>query len=74
MKNLTIQIDHWTLDRLVLSKANPRTYTPEQVAQIAASIREFGFGNPILVGSDGRIIAGEGRFRAAQTLGLGTVR
>ena len=73
MKNLSIQIDHWTLDRLVLSNANPRTHTAEQVDQIAASIREFGFVNPILVASDGRIIAGEGRFRAAHTLGLGTV-
>jgi DNA modification methylase len=73
MKNLTIQIDHWTLDRLVLSDANPRTHSAEQVDQIAVSIREFGFVNPILVGSDGRIIAGEGRFRAGQKLGLGTV-
>jgi len=40
------------------------------VAQIAASIREFGFVNPILVGPDGGIIAGEGRFRAAQTQGM----
>jgi len=40
------------------------------VAQIAASIREFGFVNPILVAPDGKIVAGEGRLRAAQTLGL----
>jgi DNA modification methylase len=42
----------------------------EQVAQIAASIGQFGFLNPILVGPDGGIIAGEGRLRAAQTLGM----
>ena len=40
------------------------------MAQIAASIREFGFANPILVGADGRIIAGEGRYRAARELRL----
>ena len=70
MTNLKIEIESWPVDRLTLSDANPRTHTPEQVAQIAASIQEFGFVNPILVGADGKIIAGEGRFRAAQTLGM----
>jgi DNA modification methylase len=70
MKNLNIQIDHWRVDLLIPSDSNPRTHTPEQVEQIAASIREFGFVNPILVGSDGTIIAGEGRYRAAIKLGM----
>jgi len=70
MKNLDIQIERWPLDRLIPSDANPRTHTAEQVTKIAASIREFGFVSPILVGTDGRIIAGECRFRAALTLGL----
>ena len=70
MKNLNIQIERWPLDRLLPSDMNPRTHTPEQVAQIAASIREFGFVNPILVGVDGGIIAGEGRLRAARTEGM----
>jgi DNA modification methylase len=61
-----IQIELWPVDRLVPNGGNPRTHSPEQVAQIAASIREFGFVNPILVGSDGRLIAGEGRLRAAR--------
>jgi DNA modification methylase/ParB-like chromosome segregation protein Spo0J len=64
------QLEHWPIGRLIRSDANPRTHSPEQVEQIAASISEFGFVNPILVGTDGKIIAGEGRFRAAQTLGL----
>jgi DNA modification methylase len=68
--NLDIQIERWPLDRLIPSDVNPRTHSPEQVAQIAASIREFGFVNPILVGVDGGIIAGEGRLRAALTLGM----
>ena len=50
--------------------ANARTHTDEQIAQIAASIQEFGFTNPILSGSDGVIIAGHGRLLAAQRLGL----
>jgi DNA modification methylase len=70
MRNSDIQIERWPLDRLIPSDANPRTHTAEQVVQIAGSIREFGFVNPILTGPDGRIIAGEGRYRAALKLGL----
>ena len=70
MRNSDIQIERWPLDRLIPSDVNPRTHTPAQVAQIAASIQEFGFVNPILVGADGRIIAGEGRYRAILTLGM----
>ena len=65
-----IEIERWPIDRLVPADSNPRTHSREQVAQIAASIREFGFVNPILVGPDGGIIAGEGRLRAAQTDGM----
>ena len=70
MTDSKLGIQHWPLDRLVPSKTNPRTHTTEQVAQAAASIREFGFVNPILVVSDGEIIAGEGRHRAALSLGM----
>jgi DNA modification methylase len=70
VRTLEIQIERWPVDRLIPSGVNPRTHSPEQVAQIAASIREFGFVNPILVGPDGGIIAGEGRLRAARTQGL----
>src|ERR1035441_6976536 len=65
-----IQIEFWLVDRLVPSDVDPRTHPPEQVAQIGASIREFGFISPILVGPDGGIIAGEGRLRAARTQGM----
>src|SRR6202521_5938149 len=63
-------IEHWTLERLVPFAGNPRTHTREQIAQIAASIAEFGFVNPILVGSDAVIIAGHARLLAAQKLGM----
>ncbi len=52
---------------------NARTHTDAQIAQIAASIEEFGFTNPILAGSDGVIIAGHGRLLAAQRLGIDKV-
>lgn len=52
---------------------NSRTHSKEQVAQIAASIKEFGFTNPVLVGEDNVLIAGHGRLLAAQKLGLDDV-
>ena len=52
---------------------NARTHSEAQVAQIAASIREFGFTNPVLVTDDLTIIAGHGRLEAARKLGLDRV-
>lgn len=49
---------------------NTRTHSESQVAQIAGSIREFGFTNPILIDNENGIIAGHGRVMAAQKLGL----
>ena len=67
------KIEHWPIDRLVPYARNPRTHSEAQIAQIAASIAEFGFTNPILVGNDGVVVAGHGRLAAAQKLGLETV-
>ena len=50
--------ERWPLDRLVPFARNARTHSDEQVAQIAASIAEFGFTNPVLVDETGTIIAG----------------
>ena len=52
---------------------NPRTHSDQQVAQVAASIKEFGFNNPILLDEHNGIIAGHGRLAAAQKLGMGLV-
>ena len=52
---------------------NTRTHSPEQVAQIAGSIREFGFTNPVLIDAENGIIAGHGRVMAAGKLGLAKV-
>ena len=65
------RIEIWPTDRLVPYAKNARTHSPEQVAQIAASIVEFGFVNPILVDTNAGIIAGHGRLLAARKLGLG---
>lgn len=70
--------DNWPADnvyrRLVSSLVpyarNARTHSPEQVAQIAASIREWGWTTPVLIDEDGGIIAGHGRVLAAQKLGI----
>src|SRR3954468_1234069 len=58
---------------LVPYAENARTHSPSQVAQIAASIAEFGFVNPVLVDAEGVLIAGHGRVMAAKQLGLATV-
>ena len=68
--NTDLQIERWSVDRLIPYARNARTHSPEQVAQIAASIAEFGFVNPVLVGADGVIIAGHARVMAARKLGM----
>ena len=66
LSRLHVQI--WPIDRLLPYMRNSRTHTDEQVAQVAASIREFGWTNPILVAADGTIIAGHARLAAARKL------
>lgn len=58
------------VDSLIPYARNARTHSPEQVAKIAGSIKEFGFLNPVIISSDGGIIAGHGRVMAAQKLGI----
>lgn len=62
-----------SVDSLIPYARNSRTHSADQVAQIAASIKEFGFTNPILVDAEGGIIAGHGRVLAARKLGLDEV-
>src|SRR5713226_4204077 len=63
-------IELWPVDKLIPFARNPRTHSETQIAQIAASIAEFGFNNPILVDTKAGIIAGHGRLRAARKLGM----
>ena len=58
---------------LVPYARNSRTHSPQQVDKIAASIREFGFLNPVIVDAQNGIVAGHGRVLAAQKLGLSTL-
>jgi DNA modification methylase len=65
-----LRIEYWPIDRLIPSARNARTHNAAQVAEIACSIRTFGFTNPLLVGEDAGVIAGHGRLAAARLLGL----
>jgi DNA modification methylase len=70
---MSITITHRKVDELIPYVRNSRTHSDEQVAQIAASIKEFGWTNPILVDGEGVIIAGHGRLLAARKLGFDEV-
>lgn len=64
------KVERWPLDKLVPYARNARTHSEAQVAQIAASIREWGWTNPVLVDEAGGVIAGHGRILAARQLGI----
>ena len=65
-----LQVQQWPVEKLIPYARNARTHSEEQVAQVAASIIEFGWTNPILVGADGVIIAGHARLAAARKMKL----
>src|ERR1700733_3262167 len=64
------RLEFWPIDRLVPSPRNARSHSEAQIAEIAGSIRAFGFTNPVLVGEKGTVIAGHGRLAAARKLAL----
>ncbi len=65
-----MQIEQVAVSELIPYARNSRTHSDEQVAQIAASIKEFGWTNPILIDGESGIIAGHGRLLAARKLGM----
>lgn len=67
------QIEHLAIGQLLPYVRNSRTHSEQQVAQIASSIKEFGFTNPVLIDQEGGVIAGHGRLQAAHKLGLSEV-
>jgi DNA modification methylase len=69
----SLQVESIPLDRVLPYAANARTHPDEQIAQIAASIAEFGFNVPVLLDDAGVLIAGHGRVLAAKRLGLDAV-
>ena len=65
-----LSIGYVPVESLIPYARNARTHTSKQISQIAASIHEFGFNNPVLVDKDRGIIAGHGRVLAAKKLGM----
>jgi len=68
-----LTIDYRKTGELIPYINNSRTHSDQQVQQVAASIKEFGFTNPILIDEDSGIIAGHGRLQAAQMMGMDEV-
>jgi len=68
-----LAIEYRALDSLVPYARNARTHSEAQIAEIAGSIREFGFTNPVLISEDDTLIAGHGRVLAARLLAMETV-
>lgn len=68
-----LTIDYRKTGELIPYINNSRTHSEQQVQQVAASIKEFGFTNPILIDEDSGIIAGHGRLQAAQVMGMDEV-
>jgi ParB-like chromosome segregation protein Spo0J len=68
MTNPADKVERWNIDKLIPYARNARTHSDEQIGQIAASIKEWGWTTPILVDETGGIIAGHGRTLAAQRL------
>ena len=73
MSKIPPTIEHLPTTELRPHDRNARTHSTKQISQIAASIRAFGFNNPVLVDKDGIMIAGHGRVAAAKKLGHETV-
>ena len=68
-----LTIEYRPLSSLVPRPNNPRTHSEKQILELASSIESFGFTNPVLIDGSGKVVAGHGRVRAAQRLGLETV-
>lgn len=68
-----LQIKYRNVDELIPYARNARTHSEDQIAQLAASIKEFGFNVPIAIDADDMILCGHGRLLAARKLGMWTV-
>lgn len=70
---MNLSIQYLATEQLIPYALNSRTHSERQVSQIAASIQEFGFTNPVLIDEQGGIVAGHGRVEAAKLLELDEV-
>lgn len=66
----SLEIEYLPLEKLIPYANNPKLHPPEQIAQIAASIKEFGFNDPVALDMDDTIIEGHGRVMAARKIGM----
>lgn len=66
----TVKVEQWDIERVLPYAGNAKVHPDLQVQQLAASMKEFGFVNPVLVDAAGVLVAGHGRLLAAQLLGL----
>ena len=71
--NMTSEMERVPIDRLIPYINNARTHSPEQIKKLRASLREFGFVNPVIIDRDYNVIAGHGRIMAAKEEGLSEV-
>ena len=67
------QVERWPIDRMIPYAKNSRTHSEAQIAQIAASMKEWGWTNPVLADESGGVISGHGRILAARQLGIAEV-
>jgi hypothetical protein len=67
------KVERWAIDRLIPYAKNAGTHTDAQIAAIAASVKEWGWTTPVLVGEDGGLIAGHARILAARQLGIAEI-
>jgi len=70
LRAANLRVQALPINQIKLNRRNPKTHPDKQIRQLANSMVAFGFTNPLLVTEDGTLIAGEGRYRAAQLLGL----
>ena len=70
MRQEKTQIEYVSVDNLKAYERNARTHSDEQVQQVAESIKEFGFTNPVLIDENNELIAGHGRTMAAKSIGM----
>ena len=68
-----LAIEYLPIDDLRPDPRNARTHSPRQIRQIAKSIQTFGFGVPVLIGGDGRLLCGHGRLEACRSLGIAEI-
>ena len=68
--NMTSEMERVPIDRLIPYINNARTHSPEQIKKLRASLREFGFVNPVIIDREYNVIAGHGRIMAAKEEGI----